>query len=100
MYFPDTSKEEIIKKGGYWSELDLSSEDGISSLELPDSILETEKDVSSKALICPETKYRFNISNVEYEFHKRKKFALPRLHFDQRIIKKMRKLKNNIEKLL
>jgi len=92
MYFPDTKKDEILKQGGYWSEEDLSQTDGISSLQLPDSISDTESDISLQALICPETKYRFNISVAEYEFHKRKNFALPRLHFDQRIIKKMRRL--------
>lgn len=91
MYFPDTKKEEIIKNGGYWSEEDLSSEDGVPSIDLPDSILETPESVSEQALICPETQYRFNISTSEYEFHKRKGFALPRLHFDARIIKQIRK---------
>ncbi len=91
IYFPDTPKEEILKHEGYWSDEDLSSEDGISSLDLPDSIKETEQNISSKALICPETKYRFNISASEYEFHKNKNFALPRTHFDLRILKKIRK---------
>ncbi len=92
IYFPNATKEEIIKKGGYWSEEDLSSQDGVSSLELPDSILDTNADVSTRALICPESHYRFNVSSAEYEFHKRKNFALPRLHFDTRMIKKSRKL--------
>ena len=92
MYFPNISKEEIIRKGGYWSEEDLSSQDGISSQELPDSILDTKPDITLQALICPESHYRFNISQAEYEFHKNKKFALPRLHFDQRIFNKMKKM--------
>ena len=91
IYFPNITQEEIVKNGGYWSEEDLSSKDGMSSLELPDSILKTEKSIISQALICPETKYRFNISEAEYEFHKRKGFALPRIHFDLRILKKARK---------
>jgi len=86
IYFPEVKKEEIIKKGGYWSEEDLSSADGMSSLELPDNIKDTEENISSIALICPETKYRFNISADEYKFHKRKNIALPRLHFDLRMI--------------
>ncbi len=88
-YFPNVTKEEIIEKGGYWSEEDLSSSDGVPSAELPDSILNTAPDISSQAFICPETNYRFNISPSEYEFHKRKKFALPRIHFDKRIMSKM-----------
>ena len=92
VYFPNTKKEEIIKRGGCWSEEDLSSEDGISSLELPDSIFDTQSNISSQALICPESRYRFNISLAEYEFHKRKKFALPRLHFDLRVLHKSKKV--------
>jgi hypothetical protein len=92
IYFPDVTKEEIIKKSGYWSEENLSSSDGVSSLELPDSIKDTKPDVSSQALICPESKYRFNIRDAEYEFHKNKNFALPRLHFDVRMLKKARKI--------
>ncbi len=91
VYFPDFKKENILQKGGYWSEEDLSSEDGMPSLELPDSILETKADIITQALICPETHYRFNISEAEYEFHKNRNFALPRLHFDLRILKKARK---------
>jgi len=91
LYFPEVKKEEVLAKGGYWSEEDLSSQDGMSSLDLPDSILETSEDVVSQALICPETHYRFNISKAEYEFHKNKKFALPRIHFDLRMLKKARK---------
>jgi hypothetical protein len=90
VYFPNTTKEEVLNNGGYWSEEDLSSEDGISSLELPDSILYTDSNITTQALICPESKYRFNISVSEYEFHKRKNFALSRLHFDSRILDKMK----------
>jgi len=92
IYFPHITKEEVLRLGGYWSEEDLSSENGISSLELPDSILHTEKNIISQALICPETKYRFNISESEYNFHKRSGFSLPRFHFDLRIINKAKKL--------
>ena len=91
IYLPNVSKEEILEKGGYWSEEDLSSHEGMSSLELPDSINDTDKEISMQALICPESKYRFNISSAEYEFHKNKSFALPRLHFDTRIMKKIKK---------
>ena len=92
VYFPNVSKEEIIKYGGYWSLEDLSSKDGISALELPDSIADTKPDISSQALICSESKYRFNISESEYEFHKRKNLALPRVHFDVRIMKRIKKM--------
>ncbi len=92
IYFPNITEKEILDKEGYWSEENLSSADGISSLELPDSIIDTKADISLQALICPETKYRFNIAPTEYEFHKRKNFALPRLHFDLRIMKAIKKM--------
>lgn len=92
IFFQNMKKEEVIEKGGYWSEEDLSSNDGIPSLDLPDSILEIKPEISAQALICPETHYRFNIAPTEYEFHKRKSFALPRVHYDMRIIKKARKV--------
>ncbi|HEY4513340.1 MAG TPA: hypothetical protein VJH06_02400 [Candidatus Paceibacterota bacterium] len=92
MYFPDVSKEEIQKIGGYWSEKDFSSNDGVSSLELPDSINNTPESITAQALICPESKYRFNISSAEYKFHKNKGFALPRIHFDLRMLKNARKI--------
>jgi len=92
IYFPDITKEKVEKNGGCWLDEDLSQTDGSSSLELPDSISDTVAEVSSKALICPETHYRFNISPAEYEFHKRKGFALPRLHFDRRILNRMKKI--------
>ncbi len=91
VYFPDVTKEEMVKLGGHWLDEDLSSQDGIPSLELPDSINDTDSNISSQALICPETHFRFNISSAEYKFHKRKGFALPRNHFDFRVIKKARK---------
>src|SRR3989338_2434570 len=92
IYFPNVKKEEIIKKGGYWLDDDLSSQNGLPSLEIPDNIIDTTSEIYIQALICPESHYRFNISQAEYEFHRRKKFALPRLHFDLRIIKRIKKM--------
>lgn len=91
IYLPDVKKEKILELEGYWLDEDLSSNEGMPTLDLPDSILDTTEDISTKALICPETKYRFNIAPSEYEFHKRKKLALPRIHFDLRMIEKSRK---------
>ncbi|OGI86472.1 hypothetical protein A3A05_02885 [Candidatus Nomurabacteria bacterium RIFCSPLOWO2_01_FULL_41_12] len=92
IYFKDITEKEIVLKGGYWKNEDLSSQDGILSASLPDSIIETDPSIKTQALICPESHYRFNISEAEYEFHKRKNFALPRLHFDLRMTKQMRKI--------
>ena len=92
LYFPQTTKEEILREGGYWSEEDFSSEDGISSLELPDAIKDTDLGICNQALICPQTHYRFNISQSEFEFHKNNNFALPREHFDRRMLEPARKM--------
>jgi hypothetical protein len=92
IYFPNTTKEEILSRGGYWLDEDMSSTDGTSSLNIPDSIMETDAEISSQALICHKTKYRFNISQDEYLFHQRKKLALPRNHFDFRTLEKIKKM--------
>jgi hypothetical protein len=92
IYFPNVTKEEILDRGGYWSEENGSSLDGVSSLTLPDSIRDTSPDVSKQALICPSSNYRFNISQGEYEFHKNRNIALPREHFDFRILEKIKKM--------
>ena len=92
IYFPKVTKDVIKKHDGYWSEEDMSQTDGIPTSQLPDSIKDTEEEISTKALICPETGYRFNISQAEYLFHERKNFALPRCHFDFRMLDKSRKL--------
>ena len=92
IYFPNITKEEVLRNGGYWSEENFSQTDGTPSSQLPDSIKDTESAISSRALICPESGFRFNISDNEYNFHKRKNLALPRLHFDTRIMNNMKKI--------
>jgi len=92
LYFPNTTKEEIVRQDGYWSGEDLSSGDGISSLELPDEVRETDASICIQALICPKTHFRFNISQTEFEFHKNKNFALPREHFDRRMLEPASKM--------
>lgn len=91
LYLPNTKKEEIIKRGGYWSDDDFTSNEGINTKDIPDSINETGSEIVTQALICPQSNYRFNISQSEYDFHKRKKFALPRLHFDVRMKEQVEK---------
>ncbi|MBI2631217.1 hypothetical protein HYW73_03340 [Candidatus Nomurabacteria bacterium] len=92
LYFPKTTKEEIVEQGGYWSEEDFSSKDGILSTELTDEMKDTDSSVCGQALICPITRYRFNISQSEFEFHKNRNFALPREHFDRRMLEPARKM--------
>lgn len=90
LYFGDTEKEKVLQLGGYWDELDTSQIDGISPRELPDSIFDTENNITKQALICDTTKYRFNISQAEFDFYIRKGIALPREHFDLRTRNRMK----------
>jgi hypothetical protein len=85
LYFPETAKEDILKLGGYWQDLDESHIQGLSTDLLPDSIHEVSDDISSQALICPETGWRFNIAPNELIFYKQNNIPLPRYHFDVRI---------------
>ena len=91
LYLPETKREDILAKGGYWNDDDNSSSDGISSLNISDNIINIDDSISIQALICPQTGYRYNIAPGELEFYKRKNIAIPRLHFDARLIKQIRK---------
>jgi len=84
-YYPNTTKDEISKLGGYWLDLDESHIEGISTSQLPDKIEDVNEDICSQALICPETGWRFNISLNELSFYKQNNIPLPRKHFDERI---------------
>ncbi|HAQ03154.1 TPA: hypothetical protein DEP30_03420 [Candidatus Nomurabacteria bacterium] len=85
LYFPKTTKEEILGLGGYWQDIDESNIEGMPTSELPDSINDVDESICTQALICPETGWRFNISNNELEFYKQYNIPLPRKHFDVRI---------------
>lgn len=85
LYFPNTTKEEILNLGGYWQDIDESNIEGKPTSELADSIKDVDESICSQALICPETGWRFNISENELEFYKQNNIPLPRKHFDARI---------------
>ena len=85
LYFPKTTKEEILKLGGYWQDIDESNIQGLKTSELPDSIKDVDESICTQALICPETGWRFNISANELDFYKQYNIPLPRKHFDMRI---------------
>jgi hypothetical protein len=85
LYFPETKKEDILKLGGYWQDIDESDMKGIPTIDLPDSIMDVSNDICSQSLICPETGWRFNISDNELSFYKQNNIPLPRKHFDIRI---------------
>lgn len=92
IYFPNSTQQDIKSREGYWQESSLAQDDGVlSESALIDDVADTNDDICSQALICPESHYRFNISANELSFHKRKKFALPRKHFDIRTLKRLSK---------
>jgi len=84
-YFSNTTKEEILKLGGYWENFDENHIEGMTIDKLPDSINDVSKDICTQALICPETGWRFNVSENELAFYKQNDIPLPRKHFDMRI---------------
>ena len=84
LYFPDTKKEDILKLGGYWEDIDESHIEGMPTSELPDDIKNVPDGITTKALICPKTGWRFNIAQNELIFYKEHNIPLPRYHFDVR----------------
>jgi hypothetical protein len=84
LYFPETRKEDILKLGGYWEDINESHIEGMSTNELPDDIKDVPDTIITQALICPETSWRFNMSQNELIFYKENNIPLPRYHFDVR----------------
>jgi hypothetical protein len=84
LYFPETTKEDILKLGGYWEDIDESHIEGMPTSELPDDIKDVPDTIITQALICPETGWRFNIAQNELSFYKENNIPLPRYHFDVR----------------
>ncbi|MFA6353883.1 MAG: hypothetical protein WCW93_03040 [Candidatus Paceibacterota bacterium] len=84
LYFGDTKKEDILKLGGYWEDIDESHIEGMPTSELPDDIKDVPDIIITQALICPETGWRFNIAQNELSFYKENNIPLPRYHFDVR----------------
>ncbi len=91
-YFPETKKENILALGGYWEDIDETHIKGMSTSELPDSIKDVPDNITSKALICPETGWRFNIAENELIFYRENNIPLPRFHFDVRTKKQLQYL--------
>lgn len=90
IYFPDVDKKFIEEKGGYWEDITSQKIEGIQTSELPDSIDSVDESITKQALICPVTGWRYNISDAELAFLKRKNIALPRVHFDVRTKDRLR----------
>jgi hypothetical protein len=84
LYFSDAKKEDILKLGGYWEDIDESHIEGMQTDKLPDDIKEVPDTIITQALICPETGWRFNIAQNELIFYRENNIPLPRYHFDVR----------------
>lgn len=82
-YFP-YSKEEVLKKGLRWK--DDESEDSYKGprVEIPDDINGAEEELCRKILICNETEKPYKIIPQEFEFCKKLKIPLPRIHWMKR----------------
>ncbi|MES3031638.1 MAG: hypothetical protein V4699_00135 [Patescibacteria group bacterium] len=83
-YFPETKKEDILALGGYWEDINESHIEGMPTSELPDSIKDVPDTITTQALICPETGWRFNVTQNELSFYRENNIPLPRYHFDVR----------------
>ncbi len=84
IYFPEVTENYVKDKGGYWDAQEEKGVDGLLTSNLPDSLSEVSDSITKQALICPVTGWRYNISQSEFDFLKRKNIALPRVHFDVR----------------
>ena len=84
LYFSETKKEDILKLGGYWEDIDESHIEGMTTKLLPDDIKDVSDIIINKALVCPESGWRFNITQNELIFYKENNIPLPRYHFDVR----------------
>ncbi|MFA5841036.1 MAG: hypothetical protein WC847_02065 [Candidatus Paceibacterota bacterium] len=84
LYFGDTKKEDILRLGGYWEDVDESNIEGMQTNELPDDIKDVSDSIINQALICPKSNWRFNIAQNELIFYKENSIPLPRYHFDVR----------------
>lgn len=91
-YFPEIKKEDILKLGGYWEDIDESHIEGMPTSELPDDIKDVPNTIITQALICPLTGWRFNIAQNELIFYKENNIPLPRYHFDVRTKGRMKYL--------
>ncbi len=92
LYFPETKKEDVLKLGGYWKDINESHLEGTPTSELPDDIKDVPDSITTSALICPETGWRFNIAQNELSFYRENNIPLPREHFDVRTKKALKYL--------
>ena len=91
VYFSLT-REEAHAKGFLWEEVADVHAEGISPDDLPDDIRDVKDEITNQALICQQTKYRFNIAPRELEFYRQMRIPLPRTHSDHRNLARFAKL--------
>ncbi len=91
MVFPET-QEAIESRRGIWEDLPEQNYEGISGDATPDVIGDVGDDFSKQAVICPETKWRFNIAPQELTFYREFGIPLPSLHPDVRTKNRMKPL--------
>ena len=76
-FFVPLSKEEILRRGGYREEAEGVKIEG-EHYDLPDSILDTPDDISSKLIVCEKTGQKFNFVQQYVQFCHKQGIALPR----------------------
>ncbi len=91
IFFPET-RETIESKGGIWEDLQEQNYEGISGDDAPDRIGEVSGDFSKQALICPETKWRFNVAPQELAFYREYGIPIPSCHPDRRTLERFKPL--------
>jgi len=87
MPFP-LNKNEIQQLGALWQpdiEIDGVNMITLSPEEVPDSIVEVDDSILTKAIICEETGKPFRIVNSELEFYRKHNIPIPVVHPYKRI---------------
>ena len=92
IYFPDT-KVNVGKFGALWEDVDDSAVSGINPENLPDDIKDVDDDITSQALVCPKTGYRFNIAKRELDLYRELDIPLPIYHPDYRTLQRFEQMK-------
>jgi hypothetical protein len=92
-FFPmneeETKKEQL--NWTHYQEEAPKAEKKISTDQLPDHIEEIPKDILNWALECSETGRLFQLVPQELDFYQRMKIPIPRLHPDQRYLRRIKR---------
>ncbi len=91
IYFPET-EANVKQLGGKWDNVAEVHYEGVSGDDLPDTIQEIPEDFPEQAVICPKTKWRFNMAQHELEFYKRYNIPPPHYHPDFRTMERFKML--------